>query len=170
MPTFSRDNPYHRSLASANTPTARRNVRTPYVSFSVARVTLSPRVTSSLLVTPAAPQDVFSPQPGGSGVPGGLPTGTRTFYSRLDDRDLLRQIRGTFTRLTPAARRHGSHHSVSLFDRVQDRQDPSSSAWYRLGPRRSGPLWVIRQCHPPKRAGGETARTFDECPPAGSNL
>ena len=64
MPIFSRDNPYHRSLVSANTPTARRNLGTPYVSFSVARATLSPRVTSSLLVTSAAPLGVFSPQSG----------------------------------------------------------------------------------------------------------
>ena len=111
MPMFYRDNPYHRSLASANTPTARRNVRTPYVSFSVARVTLSPRVTSSLLVTPAAPQDVFSPRRGGVECQEvSLLALARS--SRLDDRDLLREIRGTSTRLTPATPRHGLHHSV----------------------------------------------------------
>ena len=108
---FSRDNPYHRSLVSANTPTVRRNIRTRYVSFSVVRATLAPHVTSSLLVTSAAPQDVFSPRRGGVECQEvSLLALARS--SRLDDRDLLRENRGTSTRLTPATSRHGLHHSV----------------------------------------------------------
>ena len=107
----SRDNTHYRSLVSAYTPTARRNLKTPYVSFSVARVTLSPRVTSSLLVTPAAPQDVFSPRRGGVECQE-VSVLALARSSRLDDRDLIREIKGTSTRLTPATPRHGSHHSV----------------------------------------------------------
>ena len=109
MPMFSRDNTYYRSLVSAYTPTARSNLKTPYVSFSVARATLSPRATSSLLVTSAVPQDVFSPRRGGVECQEvSLLALARS--SRLDDRDLLREIRGTSTRLTPATPRHGLHH------------------------------------------------------------
>ena len=132
MPMFSRDNTYYRSLVSAYTPTTRRNLKAPYVSFSVARATLSPRATSSLFVTSAVPENVFSPRRGEwsarrspywhSHVLVGLTT--VTCFEKL----------GEPPPGLPLPLRLTGCIIPSLFIRVLDQQDPSSSAWYKLGP------------------------------------
>ena len=198
---FSRDNPYHRSLVSANTPKARRNQSRPkrlgpfHFSFAMrfagARLLYQDTSTSSHSVigtrisepatsrspSPAPPSRLASPRACLSRAP---PRWVCSVHSRggwVECQEVSLLTVTCFDKLwelPPGSplpfRVTGRIIPSSLFNRVLYRQDPSSSAWYRLGPRRSGPLWVIRQCHPPKRAGGETARTFDECPPAGSNL